>query len=96
MGLLPVWPVELADIWDLSSSCKYHPTVWLVILKCNVKLIKVKFETKTKPVSVSFETMLTSDKNKAPESLWPVFPVGTKASKIQEPVPVKPLCHKPL
>lgn len=82
MGLLPIWLVELADIWDLSSSCKHRPTVWSVIVKCNVKLSKVKFETKTKAVSVSFETMLTSDKIEALESLWPVFPVETKASKI--------------
>ena len=54
IDLLSIWLVDLADIWDLFYSCKHHPAIWLVIVKYNVKLNEVKFETNSILSQVSF------------------------------------------
>ena len=54
IDLLSIWLVELADIWDLFYLWKHHPTTWLVIVKYNVKLNELKFETNAVLNQVSF------------------------------------------
>lgn len=54
IDLLSIWLVDLADIWDLFYSCTHHPMIWLVIVKCNITLNEVKFETNTILSQVSF------------------------------------------